>query len=165
MSIAGNSVMGSVEIFRRFLEYDSWANREALRSLETARGSGDRPRQLLAHLLGAQRIWLARVEQQTAAAAEPWPSLSLDQCRSAVEELHERWTKVAQTLTKEKLAANVEYKTSTGAGLKTPLMDILMHVVMHSAYHRGQVAAAVRAVEGKPAVTDYVAYVRQAMKK
>jgi len=36
-----------------------------------------------------------------------------------------------------------------------------MHVVTHSAYHRGQVAAAVREAGGKPEATDYVVWVRQ----
>ena len=36
-----------------------------------------------------------------------------------------------------------------------------MHVVTHSAYHRGQVAAAVREAGGKPAATDLVVWVRQ----
>jgi uncharacterized damage-inducible protein DinB len=34
--------------------------------------------------------------------------------------------------------------------------DVLFHVVVHSAYHRGQVATDVRRAGGAPPVTDYV---------
>lgn len=51
-----------------------------------------------------------------------------------------------------------------GVEFSTPMADVLMHLVMHSAYHRGQVALAVRAAGGKPALTDYVVWVRQGLK-
>jgi uncharacterized damage-inducible protein DinB len=41
-----------------------------------------------------------------------------------------------------------------GAEFKTPIRDVVTHLVMHSAYHRGQVAAAVKEDGGKPAPTD-----------
>jgi uncharacterized damage-inducible protein DinB len=36
-----------------------------------------------------------------------------------------------------------------------------MHVIMHSAYHRGQIAAEVRAAGLTPAYTDFIQSVRQ----
>jgi len=38
--------------------------------------------------------------------------------------------------------------------------DVLLHVVMHSVYHRGQAAADVRANGGTPAYTDFIHAVR-----
>ena len=43
------------------------------------------------------------------------------------------------------------------------MRDILAHVVLHSAYHRGQIAAAVRAGGGEPAYTDMIHAVRQGL--
>ena len=39
--------------------------------------------------------------------------------------------------------------------------DILMHVLFHSAYHRGQIALQMRASGVAPAYTDYIHAVRQ----
>jgi uncharacterized damage-inducible protein DinB len=39
--------------------------------------------------------------------------------------------------------------------------DILMHVLMHGVYHRGQIAAAVRDRAGEPAYTDFIEAVRK----
>jgi len=63
-------------------------------------------------------------------------------------------------LSAEKLAGELVYKTTKGIEYRTPVGDILMHLVLHSAYHRGQVAAAIREAGGKPAPTDYVVYAR-----
>jgi uncharacterized damage-inducible protein DinB len=40
---------------------------------------------------------------------------------------------------------------------------MLVHTVLHSAYHRGQVAAEVRAAGGEPAYTDFIHAVRQGL--
>jgi uncharacterized damage-inducible protein DinB len=39
--------------------------------------------------------------------------------------------------------------------------DILTHVLLHSAYHRGQIASQTRAAGGTPAYTDFIHAVRQ----
>jgi uncharacterized damage-inducible protein DinB len=37
---------------------------------------------------------------------------------------------------------------------------VLLHVIMHSAYHRGQIAMAMRAAGQQPAYTDFIHAVR-----
>ena len=64
------------------------------------------------------------------------------------------------SLSPEKLAGDLSYQTLKGIEYRTPIQDVLMHLVLHSAYHRGQVTAAVREAGGKPALTDYVVYLR-----
>ena len=41
--------------------------------------------------------------------------------------------------------------------------DILTHVLLHSAYHRGQIASQVRAGGEQPAYTDFIHAVRQGL--
>jgi uncharacterized damage-inducible protein DinB len=64
-------------------------------------------------------------------------------------------------LTEENLDAVATYKNSRGVEYRTAYRDMLMHVLMHSAYHRGQVAMAIRAEGGEPANTDYIGFVRE----
>ena len=153
--------MGNVAFFRKLFEYDYWGNREALASLATVGDSSEKPHKTFCHVIAAQRIWLARFASPEPPSSEAWLTLSLDECRTAVEELHERWSALLDTLTTEKLSEDLVYRTTKGVEFKTPIRDVLLHLVMHSAYHRGQVAAAVREAGGKPAATDYVVYVRK----
>lgn len=152
---------GDITFFRGLFEYDTWANREALASLETLSGTAERPLKLFSHIIGAQCVWISRFESLEPPTPEPWPSLTMEQARSGLEELQGRWSGLLDGLTPEKLAANLTYRNTKGIEFKTPVRDVLMHLVMHSAYHRGQVARAVREAGGKPAATDYVVYVRQ----
>jgi len=98
------------------------------------------------------------------ATAQPWPDLTLEECSSAIEDLHLRWHAILEGLSPEKLAGDLTYLSLKGTENKTPIQDVLMHLVLHSAYHRGQVAAAVREAGGKPAPTDYAVYLRGAKK-
>ena len=41
--------------------------------------------------------------------------------------------------------------------------DILTHVVLHSAYHRGQIASQMRAGGAPPAYTDFIHAARQGL--
>jgi len=145
---------------RKLLDYDYWANSETLASLRTVPSGAETPRKAFNHVIGAQRVWLSRFENPASPYAQPWPELTLEECASAIEDLRQRWNELLDKLTPQELAGELAYKTTKGIEYRTPVDDILTHLVLHSAYHRGQVAAAVREVGGKPAATDYVVYLR-----
>jgi uncharacterized damage-inducible protein DinB len=155
--------MEEVINYRKLFDYDYWANSETLASLRTVPSGAEKPRKTFNHVIGAQRIWMARFENPAPPSAQPWPDLTLEECASAIEDLRRRWKEVLDGLTPEKLASELVYKNLKGVEYKTPVQDVLMHLVLHSAYHRGQVAAAVREAGGKPAPTDYVVYCRAGM--
>ncbi|MDF1506258.1 DinB family protein, partial [Roseisolibacter sp. H3M3-2] len=57
------------------------------------------------------------------------------------------------------LARVVEYRTTAGDARRSTVGQILSHVALHGAYHRGQVAMLVRDGGGAPSSTDYALYV------
>lgn len=157
----GKKRVENYRFIEELFEYDCWANREALASLSTVPDSAEKPRQYFSHVIGAQRVWLARFDDPNPPSAQPWPTLSREECRQAIEDSHRQWTALLGWLTPEKLEEDVAYRNLKGVEFKTPIRDVLMHLVMHSAYHRGQAASAVREAGGKPAATDYIMYVRK----
>ena len=54
-----------------------------------------------------------------------------------------------------------DYKNLKGEPFSSPLVQILDHLVFHGAYHRGQIAAQVRAEGGTPILTDYIQFTRR----
>lgn len=147
--------------FCKLFEYDYWSNREALSSLGFANPVPETPLKIFGHVIGAQRVWLARIDGDVSAAPVPWPRLTLEDCKGAVDELHGRWTRLLGNVAPAQLTENVTYRNSKGVEFKTPLEDVLQHVIIHSAYHRGQVAVVQRQAGARPALTDYVVYIRQ----
>ena len=54
----------------------------------------------------------------------------------------------------------VTFLALAGASFVTRLDDILLHTMLHGAYHRGQVSLMVRRSGGTPSPTDYIAFIR-----
>jgi len=156
--------MESLDSLRKLFEYDYWANQEVLRSIATLNVTAERALKIAGHIVGAQRVWLGRLESPDTAPPAPWPLLSLEEANAAVSEMHQRWNSFLSNLAPERLDEDLVHWNSKGVEFREPVRDVLMHLVMHSAYHRGQIAAAVREAGGKPAATDYTVYVRQQRK-
>lgn len=150
--------MDMLEHLRRLFTYHDWANREVLATLKK---SGDRParsRKLLAHIVSAERLWLERLEQKPQ-TLPVWPDLKLEQCENEIADLGPRWR--GRLSRGADLAREVAYKNSKGESWTSREDDILLHVITHSAYHRGQIASDLRAAGFTPAYTDFIHAVRQ----
>jgi uncharacterized damage-inducible protein DinB len=154
--------MELLEHLRRQFAYDEWANREVLTGLKASRNPTARPRQLLAHILSAERLWLERIRQQPQTLAV-WPDFTLDQCEEQVVDLARRWPEFLSQISPAGLSETVVYKNSKGEPWTSTVEDILTHVLLHSAYHRGQIASLVRAGGEQPAYTDFIHAVRQGL--
>ena len=151
--------MEMFEWLRRLYEYNAWANRSTIDSLKASPGA--KALRALSHLVLAEKEWLSRVR----ASQDPnkqnfWQDLSLAECE-AVNEVNRRdFAELLNSLADTGLDQFAEYQNSQGISFRTPLRDLLTHVTLHSTYHRGQVAAAIRDEGGAPAVTDYIVFQR-----
>jgi uncharacterized damage-inducible protein DinB len=150
------------EHFVRLYMYDEWANREALRSLRNAATLPAKSKRWLAHIVAAEWLWLSRLQQQTSPMAV-WPEMDLDDCEAQISSISRGWQQYLEALTPDALAQEISYVNSRGERFASAIQDILLHVVMHAAYHRGQIAADVRASGSEPAYTDFIHAVRQGM--
>jgi uncharacterized damage-inducible protein DinB len=144
-----------LEHLRHQFAYDSWANREVLTALRASPDSSGRPLQLLAHILSAERLWLERITKQPQ-SLPVWPEFSFDRCEAQVAELALLWSEYLGRLTPEQLSEKITYKNSKGESWTSTVEDVLSHVVLHSAYHRGQIASRMRAGGQQPAATDFI---------
>lgn len=154
--------MNLLEHFRRQYAYDEWANREVLASLRASPSSGGRTLQLLAHILSAERLWLERIRNQPQ-TVPVWPEFSFDECAVQIDELALFWREYLGQLSAARLSAEVDYKNSKGEPWASTMQDILTHVLLHSAYHRGQIASSVRASGQQPAYTDFIHATRKGL--
>lgn len=148
--------------FRRQLKYDAWANREVLTAIRSGRASAPRSLQLWAHIVSAELLWLERLRQQP--QGQPvWPDWSLEKCEAWNAEVGDLWRKYLEGLAPDDLTKTVSYKNSKGEPWTSTVEDVVTHVLMHSAYHRGQIASFMRANGDTPAYTDFIHAVRQGL--
>ena len=142
----------------QLLAYDDWANREVATTLERT-GGPEKARELLAHIIGAEWLWYARI-RATAARMAVWPKLTLAECGAESRQLLAAWSELLAAAGEAGLDLTVSYKNTKGEPWSSTVREVLTHVAMHGAYHRGQIALLVRESGHEPAYTDYIHAVR-----
>jgi uncharacterized damage-inducible protein DinB len=154
--------MENVEMLKELLAYNIWADRKILKSLEEQSEPNPRSLIIFNHLLVAEAEWLTRlIDNKGTPDFNFWPNMSLSDCKIKANEIHEKYTELINNLTEKKLGVVAVYKNSKGVEYRTSWREVLMHVTIHSAYHRGQVAMALRDSGDTPVNTDYVGFIRE----
>ncbi|MEP6995050.1 MAG: DinB family protein [Acidobacteriota bacterium] len=158
----------SPEAIAKLFAYGRWANAKTLESVSgltpeqydrKAGGSFGSVQGTLAHLYGADWVWLERWHgrsPRSLPASEAVPTLDV---------LREKWRKVedghrafVEGVSAERLAEKLTYVNFQGATWTYVLGDALLHVANHGTYHRGQVATLLRQIGGTPISTDYLRF-------
>lgn len=163
-ALRGRFSLSLVDHFRRQFAYDAWANREVLAAIRNSGGS-ERALQLMAHILSAEQLWLERLTARPQ-SMPVWPKADtdVDQYEAQAAEIRKLWDEYLDAAG-EDLAKPISYKNSKGEAWTSTAQDILVHVIMHSAYHRGQIASHMREHGQTPAYTDFIHGIRQGLVK
>jgi uncharacterized damage-inducible protein DinB len=146
------------ERLRRLIGYDIWANREMLDGLQN--GPPTRSLKWMGHIIGSEYLWLARIAGKPA-PLPVWPDLSVEECDRRLNELSVKLSETLASATPKRLSETVAYTNSKGEAWTSTVEDIFIHLTIHSAYHRGQMASDLRSAGHEPPYTDYIHAVRQ----
>lgn len=165
----------NVDDIRTLYAFNQWADQRILagaeklsaddfiRDLGTSHGS---VRGTLVHILGGEWIWLqlwrgGESKQIVAARDEMWKpdrfprAASLE---SMCQDLVRDQNAFIEGLTDERLAARTSFVNSRGVQCEFSLEHMMLHVVNHSSYHRGQVVSLLRQLGQAPPSTDFALY-------
>src|SRR5579864_3350281 len=161
----------SPEEIQQLYDYNAWANHRALGAAETlssdqfirsVASSFSSVRDTLAHVFGAEWIWLERFQGRS-----PSSLPELAQYPDVVA-LGERWSQFeprllnfVRNLTQNDLDRVVEYNTLKFGVYSNPLWQSMQHVVNHGSYHRGQVTTLLRQLGAQPMLTDLMHFYRE----
>jgi RimJ/RimL family protein N-acetyltransferase/uncharacterized damage-inducible protein DinB len=160
--IAGRrQIPGHLRHFITLLAHQSWADLHALDALERADPPDTAALALLGHIIGAEHVWLARL-QGVKPRVEVWPEASPDECRRLGQENELGYREFIFGLAPSDLRRLVRYTNTAGLEFLTSVEDILLHLFLHGAYHRGQVALRLRLGGQRPEPTDYIGFARGA---
>jgi len=161
--------MTMIDHYQRWFTYERDVHRTTLESLtrldetQKASSSFQKAVDLLAHVIAARRMWLFRFGV-TADKVELFPrDVKVETLPALIEQMESDWNQYLSTLSDEDLQRVFEYTSYEGQRFRNSIGDILTQLFGHSWYHRGQIAALVRAMGGEPAVTDFVFWAREAV--
>jgi uncharacterized damage-inducible protein DinB len=153
-------------------EYDRWANARVFDAVATlsdeqyARNlGGGHPslRDTLVHFIGGEWIWLEywrqglATEEQVKALVEQRNALFAAARSGNVAAARERWDETEKMqiafiagLAEEALHARIAFR-----GADIELAQFMLHLPIHSTYHRGQISLMLRQLGATPLATDF----------
>lgn len=152
--------MNQTQFFLKMFAYDEWANRETLAALKSSDAPPARSVKLMSHVVAAEQLWLERLRQDEQSLAV-WPELDLQECETHLADLSLSWRQYINGLGDGDYSRQVSYTNSKGEAWANKVEDTLLHVLMHSAQHRGQIALDLRSSGQTPPYTDFIQAVRQ----
>jgi len=159
------------EEVRLLYDYNAWANHRVLdacaplspdqftRSLGSSFSS---VRDTLAHIFGAEWLWLERFQGRSPASlpeASQFPDFT--SLRARWLEHESALLRFVRGLTQDDLNRVMEYKTLKFGVYRNPLWQSMQHLVNHGSYHRGQFTTMLRQLGAQPIATDLMHFYRE----
>ena len=157
-----------LESLRMMLAYDTWANGrlfDMVAQLDAAQfpasgaASFGSVHDTLAHLISAQKLWLARLRGET----DP-RDLSAEAVADRVT-MRAEWERITAateaylaTLTDDDIAQIIRYTNTEGEPNAYPAWQLLFHMVNHAAQHRSEVATMLTQFGHSPGWLDFLYY-------
>lgn len=148
-----------IDYLRQLFEYDNWANRRTIEALDS--NYSDRSRRILAHILITKQEYFDRLHGKDSTGFDFWPDLDLDGCRRLAAATNENFRKLLSESDESGLDRIAKYNTSEGMPYENNYRDLLMHVLIHSSIHRGNIVLKMREERLEPPKIDYIIYLRQ----
>ncbi|MFC1960396.1 DinB family protein [Chloroflexota bacterium] len=158
---------------RLLFEYNYWASRrliEVAASLSDDQftqalfdADPDSVRDKMVHTFSAEWLWRLRCQDGISPPrllhGEEFPTVDVVRSRWAVEEA--AMMKYLTGLSDLDLTKSIYYTTTTGAGRKNVLWQILTHVVNHGTQHRSEIATMLTELGHSPGDMDLIVFMRQ----
>ena len=142
----------------KLYRYNAWANRRVIGCIEQQAVSNPKILSIFGHLVSAQFIWLNRFKGLPKSTFLLWGDYSVVELKQMVEDAASAW--IAFIEETESFERVLKYNNYVGDYYENKLEEIMVHLVNHGSYHRGQVALLLRQNGYEPINTDLITYER-----
>ncbi len=158
-----------LELIRALYDYHRWANRRLFEvAVKLGEDAASREvgnqfsyptvRRMLAHIYGADWMWLQRWNGTSPTKLPGGEIGGLADLRERWDALEKEQQAFIEALTPADLDRVVEYRNTEGKPFRLPLGPLLQHVANHATHHRSEVATMLTMISGSPPLTDLVVY-------
>lgn len=143
----------------KLYQYNAWANRRVIDCLERQAVNDEKILSIFAHCVSANFIWYNRFVGLPKSEYKLWGgNYSVDEMKKMVEEANTLWISfIESNATFDRI---LKYHNYVGDYYENNMQDIMIHLVNHGSYHRGQVAVLLRERGYEPVNTDLITYDR-----
>jgi len=159
----------AMDLVRGLYDYHRWANR---RLFDVAVGLGEdlagrdvgpqfsfpTVRRMLAHIYGADWVWLARWKGTSPASLAGGDIAALAELRARWDLTEREQRAFVDGLEPADLGRVVDYRNTKGEPFRGVLGTLLQHVANHATHHRSEVATMITMLSGSPPSTELALY-------
>lgn len=144
--------------FLKLYEYNAWCNKRVLSAMSRQGVTDEKILSIMGHIVAAQYLWLYRIKGLPPAQVKLWGKYTLQQLEQMAGEIGAQWLSfIAET---DNFDRELTYRNYTGDPYVNNVEMIMIHLVNHSSYHRGQIAMQLRDKGYEPVNTDFITYDR-----
>jgi uncharacterized damage-inducible protein DinB len=147
---------------RRLFRYQEWAYAHLQSALQ--RAQAQMPQAALTHwcrLLSHNRRWLQLLRDEDEECRVAAACQTLQDSARLLQILADGWTQLLSEITDSELTRIITYHSSQGLPQADRLDDVLQHVLLHSAHHRGEVACLACIAADTATALDFIAFARE----
>lgn len=138
-----------------------WADGRILDALEESGTKNKDLLKLIRHVAVAEQVWLSRLQGKGSVEYSLWEeSEDLTAIRTMFKENAEQYRVYIEGLEESDLNEIIDYTNQSGVSFRTSVRDILLQVLLHGQYHRGQINRALRIESIEPVQVDYITFAR-----
>lgn len=147
-------------MLRRLNRCDAWANYLLFDVIRRTHSLPEPKLAVYQHLLRAEQAWLLRLTGGDPSPTPIWETPSVAASRKLLGETVDAMAAYFQALGADRLDETFSFHDSQGTEYSNTVADALMHLLLHSARHRGEVAAALGDAGANVPAFDFIAYLR-----
>lgn len=144
--------------FLKLYQYNAWANKRVLHCLKSQQIDEEKILSLMGHIVAAQFLWLHRIKGLPPADVKLWGAYKLTDLDAMAQEADQKWLEFVEKT--DDFDRALIYLNYVGDPYTNNVEMIMMHLVNHATYHRGQVALLLRQKGFEPINTDFITYDR-----
>ena len=146
------------EYFLKLYQYNAWSNDRVLRCLQRQQVKDEKILSVMGHVVAAQFLWLHRIIALPPPDVKLWGQYSLEQLISMESDAARQWREFIEKT--DNFNRELTYTNYVGEPYVNNVEMIMIHLVNHSSYHRGQMAMLLRQKGLEPINTDFITYDR-----
>ena len=147
------------DYFIKLFKYDHYVNHIIVDAIITANQPPETVK-LMAHLLGAQQVWLSRCKAENILTGAVWPDWSAEACKQIINENHNAWITFLNSLADDDFEQKITYRDMKGNEFSSKLEDMITQVTNHGTHHRAQIGQLLKEADKNLPITDYIFYIR-----
>ncbi|MGU3473988.1 DinB family protein [Paenibacillus sp. D51F] len=150
-----------MKTIKSMMDHMYWADGRILGALEESKTKNKDLLKLVRHIAVAEQVWLSRLQGKGSAQYSLWEAAEdLSAIQTTFEENAEQFRVYIEGLEESELDDMIDYANQSGDPFRTSVRDILLQVLLHGQYHRGQINRALRIESAEPVQVDYITFAR-----